>query len=132
MQAAQNPELLLHKMKSGAAKFAFLLVPISLPFLWLLFVWRRGVVLFDHAVFLLYSLSAMALLMSLVAVLGALGWGVLAVALLLFGPPRHLYVQLRDAYGLGRWGAGWRSVALLGVALLVMLIYMLLVAAASL
>lgn len=131
-QAVQNPELLLHKMKSSAGKFAFLLVPISLPFLWLLFAWRRDTKLFDHAVFLLYSLAAMALLMSLVAVLAALGWEFLAVLLVFFGPPRHIYVQLRDAYALGPWGAGWRSVALLGVALLVLLLYTLLVAAASL
>ncbi|WP_213086251.1 DUF3667 domain-containing protein [Roseateles sp. DAIF2] len=132
VEAVRNPELMLHKMKAGAGKFAFLLVPISLPFLWLLFARRRGVALFDHAVFLLYSLAAMALLLSLAAVLGALGWEFLALLLVLFGPPRHIYVQLRDAYGLGPWSAGWRCVALLGVALLVLALYMLLVAAASL
>ncbi|HVY84237.1 MAG TPA: DUF3667 domain-containing protein, partial [Caulobacterales bacterium] len=46
-----NPELLFYKIEQAAYKFAFLLIPISLPFISLLFLWKRGVTLFDHAVF---------------------------------------------------------------------------------
>ncbi len=66
--ALENKELALYKIKGAAAKFAFLLMPISLPFLWLLLVTRRRFGMFDHAVFSLYSLSAMALLMSAAAI----------------------------------------------------------------
>jgi CHASE3 domain sensor protein len=45
-----NKELMLYKMKKNASSYAFLLMPISLPFLWLLFMFRRQYVMFDHAV----------------------------------------------------------------------------------
>ncbi|MDB5936570.1 MAG: hypothetical protein JWQ01_3914, partial [Massilia sp.] len=54
--AIKNPEFTLYKLKNAASKFSFLLVPISLPFLWLMFFWKRGVTMYDHAVFALYSL----------------------------------------------------------------------------
>ena len=40
-----NPELAVYKIQNAAYKFAFLLVPISLPFVWLMFMWRRGTTL---------------------------------------------------------------------------------------
>ena len=58
----KNPELAVYKIQNAAYKYAFLLVPISLPFVWLLFIWRRGTTLFDHAVYILYSLSFVSLL----------------------------------------------------------------------
>lgn len=36
-EAMKNPELTIYKLKNTASKFSFLLVPISLPFLWLMF-----------------------------------------------------------------------------------------------
>lgn len=44
-----NPELLLFKLRSAASKLAFVLVPISLPFLWLMFLGRPEFTLYDHA-----------------------------------------------------------------------------------
>jgi hypothetical protein len=43
-----NPDLALYKVQNSVYKFSFLLVPISLPFLALLFFWKRGVTLYDH------------------------------------------------------------------------------------
>lgn len=109
----ENPELALYKIQNTAYKFSFLLVPISLPFMWVLFFWKRGVTLFDHCVFVLYSLSFMSLLFVVMSLLGmapwsppALVWTVLALA-----PVAHLYVQLKGAYRLGIFSALWRTFA---------------------
>lgn len=121
--ALENKELALYKIKGAAAKFAFLLMPISLPFLWLLFVGKRGVGMFDHAVFLLYSLSAMALLLSAVAICGYFELGGLAVLLATVVPPLHMFAQLRGTYALGWASAAWRTIALLFIAGIAILIY---------
>jgi hypothetical protein len=111
----KNPELSIYKLKNTAYKFSFLLVPLLLPFMWLMFLWRRDIAVYDHAVFSLYSLSFMALLTTTAAVLsmtrldGHLGW-------LLWGVPVHLFLQLRGTYGLTGWGASWRTIALLSAA----------------
>jgi len=131
VHAYNNRELTVYKLKNGAAKYAILLVPITLPFLWLLFVWRRGVNMFDHAVFSFYSLSAMAVLVSLTAILGTLNLGGAAGALICFAPPIHLFVQLRGAYALSRWGALWRTLALLVYALVALALYFLIVVLVS-
>ncbi len=34
----ENPALTWYKVKSASYKFAFLLVPLSLPFMWLMFI----------------------------------------------------------------------------------------------
>jgi hypothetical protein len=67
--ALRNPDLLLYKVQQKAYKLSFLLVPMSLPFVWLLFAWKRGVKLYDHAVFVLYSLSFMSLLFVFISLL---------------------------------------------------------------
>ena len=72
-QAIKNPEFTLYKIKNAASKFSFLLVPLSLPFLWLMFFWKRGVTMYDHAVFALYSLSFMALLVAVLTLLEKTG-----------------------------------------------------------
>lgn len=58
-----NPAYFAYKFRSLASKLSVLLVPFALPMLWLLFCWRRDVRMFDHAVFLLYELSVLALLL---------------------------------------------------------------------
>jgi len=127
VHAYNNKELALYKIKNGAAKYAILLVPMTLPFLWLLFALRRGVNMFDHAVFSFYSLSAMAVWMSLVAVLGALHLGGAAASVAVFAPPIHLFVQMRGTYTLSRWGALWRTTALMVYALIALTLYGLIV-----
>lgn len=107
--AKDNPELLLYKVKTSAYKYSWALIPISLPFIWLLFPLRRDVGMYDHAVFATYSLTFMSLLAIVLAVLAAtivpawLCWTAAAVL-----PPLHLYKQLKGTYGLGRRGAVWR------------------------
>ena len=107
--AAANPELTAYKLQSSAYKFSWALIPISLPFIWLLFMFRRDVGMYDHAVFATYSLSAMTLMVVALSIAGALGiWDAAIWTALLIFPPWHMYRQLRGAYRLGWWGAWWR------------------------
>jgi len=102
----ENPSLMLYKLQSNGYKFSWLLIPLSVPFLWLMFAWRRQYKAYDHAVFVTYSLSFMSLLfivMSLVSVIPEGGsWALLLFAI---AAPLHLYKQLRYAYGLSRFSA---------------------------
>jgi hypothetical protein len=122
--ALRNPELTLYKMKNTAYKFSFMLIPISLPFLWVMFCWRRDVAVYDHMVFSLYSLSFMSLWAVLVVVLrnyeATDGWSWLAFVI----PPVHMFVQLRQTYALTRLGALWRTAVLLVVASAVFFIFL--------
>ena len=115
-QQLKNPELALCRLKNTAYKFSFMLIPISLPFLWLMFVLRRDIALYDHAVFCLYSLSFMSLLFAAVALLALTPLSGLLALITLVVPPLHMFAQLRETYGLGTRSALWRTVALLGIA----------------
>jgi hypothetical protein len=112
--ASANPELTLYKMKTYGYKYSWALIPISLPFIWLLFAFRRDVGLYDHAIFSIYSISFMSLGVVALTVFGWLGLpsAIVSLAVILI-PPVHMYRQLKGTYGLGRWGATWRTFALL-------------------
>jgi hypothetical protein len=114
--ALHNPELYLYRLENTAYKFLFVLIPISLPFLWLMFVGRHDVAVYDHAVFSLYSLSFMSLLIVVCALLALVGMSSLAVTLLLLVPPLHMFLQLRESYRLGLFASLWRTVMLLAIA----------------
>jgi len=112
--AKANPALYAYKLESAASKFSWALIPISLPFIWLLFFWRRDVGLYDHAIFAFHSLSFMTLLV--VALIGLDLLGVPEAPLwiaFVFVPPLHMYQHLRGAYLIGRFGAAWRTATLL-------------------
>jgi hypothetical protein len=116
-QAFKNPQLLLYKVQSNAYKYAWLLIPLSVPFVWLLFFWKREFKLFDHAVFVTYSLCFMLTLGTVAALVMRLPkMDDVAVAALLVVPPIHLYQQTRHAYGLSHFSAAWRTLLLLGFA----------------
>lgn len=110
-----NPDLAIYKIQQTAYKFSFLLIPISIPFVSLLFLWRRRPTLYDHGVFVLYSLTAMSILAMFVSILGPLwsGFAVLGSLLFIFGVPAHMFAQLKGAYGLSWFSAAWRTVLLL-------------------
>jgi hypothetical protein len=111
--ANENPQLLIYKIQSNAYKYSWALIPLSVPFVWLLFFWRRRFKMFDHAVFVTYSLSFMMLLGTIAAILIQFPSteiiGGLALVLL---PPIHMYRQLHQAYETSRFGAFWRMTAL--------------------
>ena len=116
-EALQHPDLVLYRFKNTLSKLAFLLIPISLPFLWLMFARRRQHSMFQHAVFSLYSLSFMSILLMVCAILGAVHWYGILTLLLLLIPPIHMFRHLRETYQLSLLGALWRTVVLLLVAL---------------
>jgi hypothetical protein len=109
-KAGKNPELLFYKLKTNAYKFSWALIPISVPFVWLLFPFSRRFTLYDHTVFVTYSLCFMMLLLIVGSTLGLLLPVVAAFAWFL--PPFHMYRQLKEAYTLSRASALWRTAAL--------------------
>jgi hypothetical protein len=112
--AKANPQLLVYKVKTSAYKYSWVLVPMSLPFLWLLFPFSRKFGMYDHAIFVIYSLASMSLLAVLLACIGQIpGAGQLAGLGFMLLPPVHMYRQLRGAYSLRRRSALWRTAVLL-------------------
>ncbi|PNU06383.1 DUF3667 domain-containing protein [Novosphingobium guangzhouense] len=107
-----NPDLASYKLQTYAYKYSWALIPISVPFLWLLFPFSRRFHLYDHTVFVTYSLCFMTLLAIVAMIGGALGAAEIA-AFLIFVPPLHMYRQLRGAYGISRFSALWRGAMLL-------------------
>lgn len=129
--AVKNPELTLFKMKKNSSGLAILLLPLSLPFLWLLFAFRRQFVMFDHAVFTLYSLSFMCILMSIIAILAKYEFILMASLLFAFVPPLHMFSQLRNTYSLTKFEALWRTIVLLFIALMSLSFFAVIVTLAS-
>ena len=109
--ARENPEVVTMKVQDAASKYSWLLIPLSVPFMWLLFPFRRRFNTYDHAVFVTYSLSFMMMLVVASGLLVAAGLAGIA-GLLFFVPPFHMYRQLKQAYGLGRFSAIMRTMAL--------------------
>lgn len=111
----KNPDLALYKLQQTIYKFAFLLVPLSIPFVALMFLWKRGFTLYDHGVFVLYSLTFMSLLLMAVVVvattLKGAGGAVGVIAALIV--PVHMFAQLKGAYSLSVFSTLWRTVVLL-------------------
>ena len=109
-KAAKNPELLFYKLKTNAYKFSWALIPISVPFVWLLFPFRRRYRLYDHTVFVTYSLCFMMLLLAACSLIGLASDGLASLGW--FVPPVHMYRQLRGTYGLTKGSAVWRTMLL--------------------
>ena len=112
VKVASDPEAAVFKVQDAASKYSWALIPLSVPFMWLLFPLRRRFHLYDHTVFVTYSLSFMMGLVIVGGILIAVGWAGWA-SLLFFVPPFHIYWQLKGAYQLGRFGALWRTIVLL-------------------
>jgi hypothetical protein len=108
--AAKNPELLFYKVKTNAYKYSWALIPISVPFVWMLFPFNRRFKLYDHTVFVTYSLCFMMLLLSTASVVGLVSNALASLAWFL--PPIHMYRQLRGTYALDKSGAIWRTIGL--------------------
>jgi hypothetical protein len=109
--ARDNPALVSMKIQDAVSKYSWLLIPISVPFLWLLFPFRRRYNTYDHAVFVTYSLSFMMMLVISGSLLVAIGLSSVA-GFLFFVPPFHMYRHLKGAYELGKFSAILRTTAL--------------------
>lgn len=99
--ALAHPDAFQNQLVTWAQRLSILALPISAVLLGALFVFRRGVYMFDHLIFSMHSLSFQGLLLS--AVLAAenlsTGWAWLAVA-----SPVHLFAHLKGTYRLGVFG----------------------------
>ena len=108
-RATENPDLALYKVQSSAYKYSWLLIPLSVPFVWLLFPFSRRFRLYDHTVFVTYSLCFMLMVLAAVTAINTwltLDWLIAGFALYV---PFHMHRQLRETYGLSRLGAVWRT-----------------------
>lgn len=126
--ASKNPQLLIYKLQSNAYKFSWALIPLSTPFLWLLFFWRREFYLFDHAVFVTYSIAFMMMLttVSVIAIQFS-ATEVIGGFLLTLYPLFHIYRQLKQAYGLTRFGTIWRTMLLSSFAVTALSLFFMLI-----
>ncbi|MEI9853038.1 MAG: DUF3667 domain-containing protein, partial [Sphingomonas sp.] len=123
-KALENPSLAAYKLQSNSYKFSWLLIPLSLPFVWLMFAGRREFHLYDHAVFVTYSIAFMSLLFIVTTVVAALGVpeGIVRLAAIVIVPV-HIFSQLRGTYGLSRTGAALRTVVLLLFIMIVLMLF---------
>jgi hypothetical protein len=101
-RAATHPDRLVAAMGDWAHDFAFLTLPISALILAMIFMFRRGFMVFDHLIFSMHSLSFQGLLFVTGAIaqwaIGNAAWFLLAAS------PVHLYSHMRGVYGTGRFG----------------------------
>jgi len=128
-KALANPALVLYKLQANAYKFAWALIPLSLPFMWLLFPFSRRFHTYDHFVFVTYSISFMLLLFVAVRLLNLTIFGDVATAFAMLFVPFHMYRQLRGAYRSSRFGALIRATLLLFFSLYAVIMFMLLLLA---
>jgi hypothetical protein len=110
--AKDNPEVVSMRVQDSVSKFSWMLIPLSIPFMWLLFPLRRRYNTYDHAVFVTYSLSFMMMLVIAGGLLVSIGFTTIA-SLLFFVPPFHMYRHLKQTYELGKFSAIMRTMALL-------------------
>lgn len=124
----ENPELALYKVQQAAYKFSFLLAPLSLPFIALLFLWKRAVTLYDHMSYALYALSFASLLFIAIVLASQHAWtNWLPGWLIIVGLPVHTYFHLKGAYALGWFSALWRTFFMLTFALVIMSLFITLI-----
>jgi len=128
-KALANPALVLYKVQANAYKFAWALIPLSLPFMWLLYPFSRRFHTYDHFVFVTYSISSILLLFVVVRLLNLTIFGELATFFALLYVPFHMYRQLRGAYRSSRFGAFVRTNLLLFFSLFSVMMFMFLLLA---
>lgn len=123
-----NPPLLRNQLTEVTYKYSFLLVPISLPFIAFLFLFKKKITLYDHVVYALYALSFASLLFVLVISAGRVPWlqWVPGIAIGI-GLPVHTYFHLKGAYALGWWSALWRTLFMLTFALISLIIFLMII-----
>jgi hypothetical protein len=95
VHAMDNKEAFKASIMEWAQRFAVLMLPIAALMLSVLFVFKKGVYVFDHLIFSMHSLSFQGLLLTAVFLLSLwIGWG----SALLWIAPIHLFFHMRSAY----------------------------------
>lgn len=93
--AVEKPEAFLHALEQWGHRFAILMLPIAAAMLSVLFLFKRGIYVFDHLIFSMHSLSFQGLLLTVIF-LGSLVSGLFWWLLWLM--PVHLFVHMKGAY----------------------------------
>ena len=99
--SVKNPEAFKLAMEEWGHRFAILMLPISAALLTVIFVFKRGVYVFDHLIFSMHSLSFQGLLLTtifLTSLISAWFWWLIALA------PIHLFFHMRRAYRISTFG----------------------------
>ncbi len=114
----QNPEYYSYKAESLLYKLSFMLVPISMLILAVLMVFKRGWSFYDHGVVSLYGVGFLALIATVLLLLGAAMapfglalWGP-TTPLVFFALGAHAVAHLKGAYALSWPGAVVRGLLL--------------------
>ena len=95
VHAMDNKEAFKASITEWAQRFAILMLPIAALMLSVLFVFKRGIYVFDHLIFSMHSLSFQGLLLTAIFLLSLwLSWGFA----LLWIAPVHLFFHMRSAY----------------------------------
>ncbi|WP_156840242.1 DUF3667 domain-containing protein [Novosphingobium aquimarinum] len=109
----ENPGLMLYKLQTNAYKFSWLLIPISVPVVALVFLWRRRFGLYDHSIFVTYSIAFMSLMGIVATIIGGFGvsseWLLTAFSAIAF---LHIYRHLKGTYELSHFSTLWRTIFL--------------------
>jgi hypothetical protein len=93
--AVEKPEAFLHALEQWGHRFAILMLPIAAAMLSVLFLFKKGVYVFDHLIFSMHSLSFQGLLLTVIflgSLLSPLFWW------LLWLMPVHLFVHMKGTY----------------------------------
>jgi hypothetical protein len=102
VKALGNPDAFKAALAEWAERFAILMLPIAAVLLSVLFVFKKGVYVFDHLIFSMHSLAFQGLLLSVVFALSPIAdWG----PWLLLLSPLHLFVHMRGTYRISWYGA---------------------------
>ncbi|HEX3366856.1 DUF3667 domain-containing protein [Phenylobacterium sp.] len=101
IKALGNPEAFKAAVAEWAERLAILMLPIAAVMLSVLFVFKKGVYVFDHLIFSMHSLAFQGLLLSVVFGLGVVVDG---GAWLLLLSPVHLFVHMRGTYKISWFG----------------------------
>lgn len=123
-KANQNPGLALYKLQTNSYKFSWALIPLSIPFVWLLFFWKRRYKGYDHAVFVTYSLAFNSILFILLTIAAGLGLPNDAIAIAAMTiTPVHIFFQMKGAYRLRGWSALLRTFVLMHLIAFILVLF---------
>jgi len=122
-QLADPPRFYDH-LQDAASRWGFLLVPLSLPFIAFLFLFKKNITLYDHTVYALNSLSFASLLFAAIMASAMASWLHWVPGVALLGVlPAHTFFHVGGAYRLKWWSALWRTWFMLFFALIVLIIF---------
>ena len=97
-----SPEAIIAKAQANSYKFSWLLIPLSVPSVWLLFPFSKRFNLYDHTMVVTYSLAFAGLFSTVLLLVSAIGVGAEVLTLIFFaGMVVHHLLHLKQFYRSG-------------------------------